>query len=162
MQTDHVVYDLEIIHKKCRLVFISLVFIDFGLVICTIRITDICWNLMFHCYYNLHFQLKTLLMRLRDTWGLFFKLKSFSLLMEASAQKVKSWLGICHPWFYFWGLQRCWCTLKWLVFNLALSAEEEDRAGSSCLLPAWLQSKCRQQKESDLDLTFCLLVRSTK
>lgn len=41
MQTDHVVYDLEIIHKKCRLVFISLVFIDFGLVICTIRITVI-------------------------------------------------------------------------------------------------------------------------
>lgn len=68
-------------------------------------------------------------------------------MLEASAQKINSWLGICHPWLYFWGLQPWTLLMHTKIIVISLDLFCWRRQGSSpCLLPAWLQSKGRQQK----------------
>lgn len=68
-------------------------------------------------------------------------------MLEASAQKINSWLGICHPWLYFWGLQRWTLLMHTTIIVISLDLFCGRKQGSTpCLLPAWLQSKGRQQK----------------
>lgn len=68
-------------------------------------------------------------------------------MLEASAQKINSWLGICHPWLYFWGLQPWTLLMHTKIIVISLDLFCWRRQGSTpCLLPARLQSKGRQQK----------------
>ena len=61
-------------------------------------------------------------------------------MLETSTQKINSWLGICHPWLYFWGLQprTLLRRTETVVILLEVSAEE-DRA----LLLAFCLCGCR-------------------